>query len=183
MTKTILSLAVVAVIVLTACQKENADSILKSSFQKEISNESANLLLPVSGFETNIAEALTLSDNYEFYTSGKMEYKQNGSVLATVDFGDGEKDALAYKTQDGEDKEIDLTQGAKNAKDFAYKKVIIKPLVKTEDCDWIVSGIIKYFKEKQWVATIDFGDGTCDEWAVKITDDGTYTFSIDDFVK
>ena len=52
----------------------------------------------------------------------------------------------------------------------------MKPLIKSEDCDYIISGIIKYYsKTGKWVATIDFGDRTCDEWATKTTADDNET--------
>ena len=37
----------------------------------------------------------------------------------------------------------------------------------------------------EWVATIDFGDRTCDEWATKTTADSNeeYVFSLDDWKK
>ena len=47
-----------------------------------------------------------------------------------------------------------------------------------------VEGTIKYFdiKNGKWLATIDFGDGTCDTLATKITAKGdTINFHVDDF--
>jgi len=63
------------------------------------------------------------------------------------------------------------------------EKVITNPLVKIDDCDYIVSGIVEFYstKDDSWLATINFGDGECDEWATKITDDGTFVFSMDDW--
>ena len=62
-------------------------------------------------------------------------------------------------------------------KGYAEKEV--SPIVKT-DCyfsDWDkdimtpVSGLFEYYDaEENWVASIDFGDGTCDEWAIKTWD-------------
>ena len=40
-------------------------------------------------------------------------------------------------------------------------------MVKIPGCDFIVEGIIKYVKNGDTIAAIDFGDGTCDEWAFK----------------
>ncbi len=58
---------------------------------------------------------------------------------------------------------------------------IIEPIVKTEDCDYIVSGVIKYYECEggDWVATVDYGNGECDEWASKVWDGGSKTFSLD----
>ena len=60
-----------------------------------------------------------------------------------------------------------------------YTEKEVSPIVKT-DCyfsDWNkdimtpVSGLFEYYDaEENWVASIDFGDGTCDEWAIKTWD-------------
>lgn len=65
----------------------------------------------------------------------------------------------------------------------AYLKVIAEPIVKTEDCDYPVEGVICFFDDNGWVATIDFGQGTCDDEATKTTADGTTTFSLKNFKK
>ena len=65
-------------------------------------------------------------------------------------------------------------------KDSDYDKVVVEPLVKSEDCDYIVAGTVCFYEEGLWVATIDFGNGTCDDKATKTTDDGTTTFSLKD---
>jgi hypothetical protein len=55
-----------------------------------------------------------------------------------------------------------------------------------------VSGLIEYYDKKgNWVATIDFGNGNCDQWAVKTWDvalfpdypKGEKTFSILQYIK
>ena len=76
-----------------------------------------------------------------------------------------------------------------------YSEVEINPIVKKE-CyfeSWDktiitpVSGLFEYHdSEGNWVASIDFGDGTCDEWAIKTWDisvfpdyqDGSEEFSV-----
>ena len=60
-----------------------------------------------------------------------------------------------------------------------YTEVEVDPIVKTS-CyfpEWDktimtpVSGFSDYFDaDSNWVASIDFGDGTCDEWATKTWD-------------
>ena len=57
-----------------------------------------------------------------------------------------------------------------------YTEVEVNPIVKIS-CyfsDWDkdvmtpVSGLFEYYDvDSNWVASIDFGDGTCDEWATK----------------
>ena len=78
-------------------------------------------------------------------------------------------------------KDEDYYKGKKSK----YKKVIVEPIIKSDECDFIVSGIIKYYKVKSgdWVATVDFGDGTCDDIAIKTTDEGDYTFTISEYFK
>lgn len=52
---------------------------------------------------------------------------------------------------------------------------IVEPLVRTDDCGQEpVSGVVKYYtcRTHRWVATIDFGDGECDDLAIRITEDG-----------
>ncbi len=60
-----------------------------------------------------------------------------------------------------------------------YTEVEVNPIVK-EDCyftDWDktistpVSGLFEYYDSNgNWVASIDFGDGSCDQWATKTWD-------------
>lgn len=96
-------------------------------------------------------------------------------VVAIIDFGDGECDNIAAKTVDGETTEFRLNGKDKSSK---YDKVITKPLVKIEGCEYIVEGTIEYSKNGTWVATVDYGNGECDEWATKIWDGGSKTFSL-----
>ena len=60
-----------------------------------------------------------------------------------------------------------------------YTELEVNPIVK-KDCyfsDWDkeimtpVSGLFEYYDaEENWVASINFGDGSCDEWATKTWD-------------
>ena len=76
-----------------------------------------------------------------------------------------------------------------------FSEIEVSPIVK-ENCyfdQWDkevmtpVSGLFEYYdSDDNWVASIDFGDGTCDEWATKTWDinvfpdypAGTTTFSV-----
>ena len=60
-----------------------------------------------------------------------------------------------------------------------YTEVEVSPIVKTSCyfAQWDktimtpVSGLFEYYdSDNYWVASIDFGDGTCDEWATKTWD-------------
>ena len=85
---------------------------------------------------------------------------------------------------DGEDHEDDEDEDDKDEEDYyTLTKVIVTPLVTTADCTYIVEGIIKYFDEDgKWLATIDYGDGTCDNIATKETYEGVETFNLDDYM-
>lgn len=176
MKKTILSLTLIAGIAFVSCNKQKTEE----NFTAEVSTETETLRLPESGFEMNITEALTKSSG-DVYTSGIIEYTKNGDVLATFDFGTGEDNKTAEYEKDGSTYDCDLEKGEKDG----YKKVIVEPIVKSDDCEYIVSGIIKYYdyKSGDWLATIDFGDGTCDDIANKTTEEGVYSFIISKYFK
>ena len=167
---------------MTSCSKAK----MASSFTDEISTEESQINLPESGYEINVVESTQASaDGY--YTEGVIEYTKNGALLASVDFGNGASDSQALANVNGVNSEIKLKKDNDyyKGKKSKYKKVIVEPIVKADECGFIVSGIIKYYKVKSgdWVATVDFGDGTCDDIAVKTTDEGDYTFTISEYFK
>ncbi len=106
-------------------------------------------------------------DGCDYVVKGKIEYIKDGSVVATVDFGDGECDDIATKTVDGKKYTFNLRGKKKLSR---YKKNILKPLVKIDGCDYIVEGKIEYTKNGAVVVTVDFGDGQCDNIATKTVD-------------
>ncbi len=73
----------------------------------------------------------------------------------------------------------DAQQARKAYTDKAYIEIEVSPIVKTS-CYFVqwdkiimtpVSGFFEYYDtENNWVASIDFGDGTCDQWATKSWD-------------
>ena len=81
-----------------------------------------------------------------------------------------------------------------------YFEIEVDPIFKINcyfsdwDKDFLtpVSGLFEYYDTSgNWVASIDFGDGTCDEWVTKTWDvdvfpdnaSGTYDFSVFDYHK
>ena len=50
-----------------------------------------------------------------------------------------------------------------------YEEIIYEPLVISDDCDCIVAGKVKYVSDCGTVALLDYGDGTCDNVAMKTT--------------
>ena len=49
-----------------------------------------------------------------------------------------------------------------------FTKTIVEPLVISDDCDCIVSGVVKYTATDRsgTRASVDYGDGECDDWAI-----------------
>lgn len=185
MKKTLFSLAVIS-IALVSCKKEKNEI---DHFSRELSLEAAQITLPTSGGNINTTEALTKGANSDYYTSGELEYIQTGDVVAKVNFGQGEENSIAELTKDGNNSNFELKKDDTyyNGKKSKYKKVIVEPLVKSDDCGYIIAGIIKYYDYSSgaWVATIDFGDLVCDEWVTKTTADSNdqYVFSQEDWKK
>lgn len=177
-----------AALVLVSCNKETTED----NFTDEVSSQTENLLLPESGFE--IVESTPLSGlENDRYTEGVLEYTKNGEVLAVIDFAADTDADHALITEGGEERECKLERtdddDSKKKKwkkhKRKYKKVIVEPIIRTEDCDYIVAGIVKFFEIESgdWVATIDFGDGSCDDLAVKTTADGDYEFTLHEWMK
>jgi hypothetical protein len=89
----------------------------------------------------------------------------------------------------------DGQQARKAYTDKGYTEVVVSPIEKISCyfAQWDktimtpVSGLFEYYDvDNNWVASIDFGDGTCDEWATKSWDvllfpdypSGTEDFSV-----
>ena len=167
--------------IFTACNKENASS--KSSedadMLKSASYEEAILVLK-GDFKKTITKPLVKIEGCKYIVEGTIEFSKEGEVIAIIDFGDGDCDDIATKTVDGKTTEFSLKEGEGIE---WYYKVISEPIVKLEDCDYIVSGVIDFYSKKDdsWLATIDFGDATCDEWATKIWNGGSKQFSMKDW--
>ena len=59
-----------------------------------------------------------------------------------------------------------------------YTRNILIPLERIDGCDYVVKGKIEYVKDGVVVATVDFGDGECDDIATKTVDGETSTFNL-----
>jgi hypothetical protein len=177
MKKQLSILGIFALILSTGCSK----MFDKNGFFDEVTSEEAQLRLNQSKYEIEITEPLLSSLALDYYTSGVVNYKLNGQTVASVDYGDGTHDSKAVKTINGSDEEFDLEKQCEDSKSKNYYKMIIEPIVKTNDCDYIVAGVVKYFKceTKEWYATVNYGDGTCDGVAFKEWDGGSKEFSLD----
>ena len=102
-----------------------------------------------------------------------------------------EKDNSEFLSNDG-------LQARKAYTDKGYREVAVSPIVKIscyfDEWDKIimtpVSGFLEYYDlNNNWIASIDFGDGACDEWATKTWDitvfpdypSGSEDFSVFDY--
>ena len=61
----------------------------------------------------------------------------------------------------------------KNRKGDEYAKTITSPLIKTGECRFITSGVIEFKAAGVKFATLDYGNGECDNLATRTTKDGT----------
>lgn len=201
MKKVILGFGAVAIVAMSSCEKFGIDSDGDGDM---ITSESAAITLQEGGFEIIEVSALEKGTN-EDYTAGTIQYVKDGVVLATVDFGTGEDDEVAMCTANGEEFEIPLRgqycgkkwdhkkkkgfwkkkKGMKGKKGNwkEVKKVIVTPLVKAEECQEIVCGTMKFYdiETGDWLATVDFGDGTCDDTFTKTTPDGSENLSFSEY--
>ena len=109
------------------------------------------------------------------------------------DYSDNDYDNVPIVSNDGSQARLAYTEKG-------YSEIEVNPIVKI-NCyfqDWDkdvmtpVSGLFEYYdSDGNWVASIDFGDGTCDEWATKTWDvnifpdypNGTNDFSVFDYKK
>ncbi len=67
-----------------------------------------------------------------------------------------------------------LTDATGNVTTDTYAREITTPLIRLGDCKHPVSGIVTYSKNSAVIATLDYGDGTCDNLAKLTTEpDGT----------
>ena len=104
---------------------------------------------------------------------------EKADTVDTITSNDGVQARLAY-TEKGYT-EIEVNPIVKTSCYFAqWDKTVMTP----------VSGLFEYYDENNnWVASIDFGDGTCDEWATKSWDvnifpdypSGSEDFSVFDY--
>ena len=129
---------------ISICQKDKQGI---DDFSRELSLEAAQITLQTSGGAMNITQPLTNSSNADYFTAGELEYTQNGEVSAKVNFGQGEDNSFAELTKDGSISSFELKKNESyyDGKKSKYKKVIVEPLVKSDDCRYIISGIIKYY--------------------------------------
>ncbi len=175
--------AALALFMFSSCEKSN----FKDSFDivDEAINQESIVSLTSSNYERVETTTLERSGERGAFVTGVVEYRENGILKTKLDFGNGDNDKVTLTDADG-DKLVELKEDKaddcnKKEDKCDYIKIIGEPLVKTDDCDYIVAGTIEFYKKGEWVATIDYGDGTCDSEAVKYTADSEepYYFSLE----
>ena len=155
------------IFIVASCNKEKDSS--DYDMDKSVNELKEDIALDGDGrFEKVITKRLIKPDDCSYIVSGTIEYYIDDVLVAIIDYGDGTCDNIATKTVRGSTIRFELDSGS----DQNYRKVIVEPLVRIEGCDYIVAGIIDFYKGGKWIASIDFGDGTCDDLAIKIWDGG-----------
>ena len=107
------------------------------------------------------------------------------SVIVLL-FGCSSSD-LSEKNEKASEENLDLSaeegdyiniSSSKTGGKNTYTKKILIPLERIDGCDYVVKGKIEYVKDGSVVATVDFGDGECDDIATKTVDGKTSTFNL-----
>ena len=178
MKNAILSAIVLGTISLTSCDSNEMDLNIAASPIEEATASSSQINLSSSDYERVITSSLVREADRGVYTSGVIEYRENGTVSERVDFGKGKVGKAEKTDKEGNKEDLDLEK--KKDKASKYKKVIVEPIVKTDDCDYIVAGIIEFYESGELVATIDFGDGNCDDIATKTSGEEVTEFTMAD---
>ena len=177
--RTLFSLITILVFVFTACEKKDI-SKETDTMMSELAMEGYIISVETVDYNKHITEALVRLNEDAPYSDGIIEYWENGKVSAKIEFG-GVENGAYYTGADG-NREVSLIKMG-NKKGNKYNKVIIQPLIKPINCNYIVEGVIKFYsvKDNSWVATFDYGDGSCDSYITKTTAKGISVFSMDDY--
>ena len=176
MKKTFLLMAAV-VFAGTSCSKFDKDG--GDSMIAFAARYGQTVSVPDSDYEVEELSALNRPSDDMPYSSGEMKFISNGNEVATINYSHGDA-YQALVSKEGNSEVVSLGEDKEDKWD--YKKVIVEPLVYSESCGYVVSGIIKFYKGEKWVATFDYGDRTCDNLIAKTTEDyDNYMFSMDDY--
>jgi hypothetical protein len=175
MKKTLLILSA-ASLVISSCGKFDKEGDGMIAFAARYGQ---TVSVPDSDYEVEEVSTLNRANNDMPYTSGEVKFLVDGNEVAKLDYSHGD-DYQVLVSKDGSSEVVSLGEDKEDKWD--YKKVIVEPLVYSEACGYVVSGIIKFYKDETWVATFDYGDGTCDNLIAKTTEDyENYMFSMDDY--
>ena len=90
-------------------------------------------------------------------SSSDLSEKEEKVSEENIDFSSAEGDYINIRSSNTASKKT-------------YTKNILIPLERIDGCDYVVKGKIAYIKDGAVVATVDFGDGECDNIATKTVD-------------
>ena len=174
---TIMLVVINLAFIFTSCTKQKPSIKDEDIFKSAVFEEATFEIKGDGDFKKVITKPLVKLDDCKFIVEGTIEFHKDEAVIAVIEFGDGSCDDIATKTIGDVTTEFKLKKLGNKEK---YYKIIAEPIVKIEGCDYIVSGVIEFYSKKDdsWLASIDFGDGTCDEWATKAWDGGSKEFSM-----
>lgn len=161
---------------------EITGTIIKSRSKTDSSKERTVTIedLSINGRVVNGTKTYTFMQSND---NGNPE--MTGSVNISVETEDGTKSKVGTRT-------IEITAGGDTDSHFDDEKTITgsseytnkegetltvtitTPLVKPAECRYIASGVKEYVREAG-TTLLDFGDGTCDNIAIKTAPDGTET--------
>lgn len=176
MKKTLLFLAAIS-FVMTSCGKFDKDA--EDTMIAFAARYGQTVTVSHTDYEVVEMSALNRHNENMPYTEGEVKYMVDGNEVAKLNYSYGD-DYQALVVKNGSSETVFLGEEKEDKGD--YKKVIVEPLVYSEECGYVVSGVIKFFKDEMWIATFDYGDGTCDNLIAKTTEDyDNYMFSMDDY--
>jgi len=175
-----ISIATISILIflfIISCGKNEDKDKTTSTKDVNYYNSENYLTLKTSDYKKNITIPLEKKEGCDYPVKGRIEYIKENKTLAVIDYGNGKCDDIATKTINDKIYNYSLSKKEQNKGDN-YKKIITNPLVEIQGCNYIVDGTIEYYKEQKLIATIDYGDGSCDNIATKSADGEIYTFQI-----
>lgn len=171
------TLALSGMFIFSSCEKFEGivkEETKEESVESESFKEDATVTLTESNYEKEIETDLEKKEGCDHYTTGVIKYIKDGKELGKFDFGKGDNDSKGTFSYDDKKEDVDLDK-KKDGYKHKFDKKITMPIIKTEDCDYPVEGIVEYYDENgTLVSTIDFGDGTCDDIATKTWEAGSH---------
>lgn len=130
--------------------------------------------LVVNGYQIEGTKTYTRtgSNSYTVSLEGGKITTPEGAIITRASSRSKEH-VSGQDTEDRSDDVYEITGSSSgvNSDGQSYSKTISSPLVISGDCIWVTSGVIESVVEGGASVSIDFGDGTCDDVAIR-TEDG-----------
>ncbi len=165
------------IIVIYISSQPNTDGFMKEVTYTNFSVDS----LGIAGTTTMEFVGDRQSDNSHIVSADLIITLADGTIIHRV--GERVRERIA-----GEDSELDqnddvfkvtgYVENNVNESEAVYRKDITEALIKTGDCRYFSEGVVVFSQDGTVLATLDYGDGTCDEFAT-LTKDGEDPVEID----